>query len=67
MANKFQGIITCQLVTACMQAGGGGMNGSITVREGRNPLLGKGFALYGSDSGIRLVEWASPVEDKANR
>ena len=34
-----------------MQAGGGGMNGTITVREGRNPLLGKGFALYGSDSG----------------
>ena len=34
-----------------MQAGGGGMNGTITVREGRNPLLGEGFALYGSDSG----------------
>ncbi len=34
-----------------MQTGGGGMNGSITVREGRNPLLNKGFALYGSDSG----------------
>jgi feruloyl esterase len=34
-----------------MQAGGGGMNGTITVREGRNPLLTKGFALYGSDSG----------------
>jgi hypothetical protein len=34
-----------------MQAGGGGMNGTITVREGKNPLLNKGFALYGSDSG----------------
>ncbi len=34
-----------------MQSGGGGMNGSITVREGRNPLIAKGFALYGSDSG----------------
>ncbi len=34
-----------------MQSGGGGMNGSITVREGRNPLINKGFALYGSDSG----------------
>lgn len=33
------------------QMGGGGMNGTITVREGRNPLLNKGFALYGSDSG----------------
>jgi len=34
-----------------MQAGGGGMNGTITVREGRNPLVNKGYALYGSDSG----------------
>lgn len=34
-----------------MQAGGGGINGTITVREGRNPMLGKGFVLYGSDSG----------------
>jgi len=34
-----------------MQAGGGGMNGSITVREGRNPLINKGFVMYGSDSG----------------
>lgn len=34
-----------------MQMGGGGMNGTITVREGRNPMLSKGFVLYGSDSG----------------
>ncbi len=34
-----------------MQAGGGGINGVITVREGRNPMVDKGFALYGSDSG----------------
>lgn len=34
-----------------MQAGGGGMNGTITVREGKNPMINKGFALYGSDSG----------------
>jgi hypothetical protein len=34
-----------------MQAGGGGMNGTITVREGKNPLINKGFALYGSDAG----------------
>lgn len=34
-----------------MQAGGGGINGIITVREGRNPMVDKGFALYGSDSG----------------
>ncbi|HEX2920107.1 MAG TPA: tannase/feruloyl esterase family alpha/beta hydrolase [Bacteroidales bacterium] len=34
-----------------IQSGGGGMNGSITVREGRNPLVAKGFVNYGSDSG----------------
>jgi feruloyl esterase len=34
-----------------IQSGGGGMNGTITVREGRNPMLNRGFALYGSDSG----------------
>jgi feruloyl esterase len=34
-----------------MQAGGGGINGIITVRDGRNPMVDKGFALYGSDSG----------------
>jgi hypothetical protein len=26
-----------------IQSGGGGMNGSITVREGRNPMINKGF------------------------
>jgi feruloyl esterase len=34
-----------------MQSGGGGMNGSITVREGKNPMINKGFVMYGSDSG----------------
>ena len=34
-----------------MQVGGGGMNGIITVREGKNPMLNKGFAMYGSDAG----------------
>ncbi len=34
-----------------MQLGGGGMNGTITVNEGPNPLLDKGLSLYGSDSG----------------
>ncbi len=34
-----------------MQMGGGGMNGTITVREGRNPMITKGIVLYGSDSG----------------
>jgi feruloyl esterase len=34
-----------------LQSGGGGMNGSITVRTGRNPLINRGFVNYGSDSG----------------
>lgn len=34
-----------------MQQGGGGINGVITVREGNNPMVSKGFVLYGSDSG----------------
>ncbi len=34
-----------------MQAGGGGINGIITVREGKNTMVDAGFALYGSDSG----------------
>lgn len=34
-----------------IQSGGGGMNGMITVRETRNPMLNRGFAIYGSDAG----------------
>jgi hypothetical protein len=34
-----------------VQAGGAGMNGTITVREGANPMINKGFVIYGSDSG----------------
>ena len=37
-----------------MQQGGAGMNGTITVREGRNPMLARGFAIYGSDSGHQM-------------
>lgn len=37
-----------------MQSGGGGINGIITVREGINPMLNKGFAIYGSDSGHQI-------------
>jgi hypothetical protein len=48
---NFRVILPSSWSQRSMQAGGGGMNGSITVREGRNPLLNKGFALYGSDSG----------------
>lgn len=48
-----------------VQQGGGGMNGTITVREGRNPLLNKGVAIYGSDSGHQSAmfggQGASPL------
>jgi feruloyl esterase len=48
---NFRVILPANWSQRSMQAGGGGMNGTITVREGRNPLINKGFALYGSDSG----------------
>ena len=48
---NFRVILPASWSQRAMQAGGGGMNGTITVREGRNPLVNKGFALYGSDSG----------------
>lgn len=43
-----------------IQSGGGGMNGSITVREGRNLMLNKGFVLYGSDSGHQSGGMGAP-------
>jgi hypothetical protein len=43
-----------------MQIGGGGMNGIITVREGKNPMLNKGFALYGSDAGHQAGSMGFP-------
>jgi hypothetical protein len=43
-----------------MQSGGGGMNGTITVREGNNPMLNKGFAMYGSDSGHQASGMGGP-------
>lgn len=49
-----------------MQAGGGGMNGTITVREGNNPMLSKGFALYGSDSGHQSGGMGFPGAAQSN-
>lgn len=48
---NFRVLLPARWSQRSMQAGGGGMNGTITVREGNNPMLSKGFALYGSDSG----------------
>jgi feruloyl esterase len=48
---NFRVLLPASWSRRAMQAGGGGMNGSITVREGKNPMLNKGFVMYGSDSG----------------
>ncbi|HCY42902.1 MAG TPA: tannase/feruloyl esterase family alpha/beta hydrolase [Prolixibacteraceae bacterium] len=48
---NFRVLLPASWSQRAMQAGGGGINGIITVREGRNPMVDKGFALYGSDSG----------------
>ncbi len=48
---NFRILLPAKWSLRAMQQGGGGMNGTITVREGRNPMLSKGFAIYGSDAG----------------
>ncbi|HLP17737.1 MAG TPA: tannase/feruloyl esterase family alpha/beta hydrolase, partial [Bacteroidota bacterium] len=48
---NFRVLLPARWSQRALQAGGGGMNGVITVREGKNPLLDKGFVLYGSDAG----------------
>lgn len=48
---NFRVLLPSRWSRRAMQQGGGGMNGTITVREGRNPVLKRGFVLYGSDSG----------------
>ena len=51
---NFRILLPAQWSRRAVQQGGGGMNGSITVREGRNPMLARGFAIYGSDSGHQM-------------
>ena len=51
---NFRVLLPASWLQRAVQAGGGGMNGIITVREGKNPLLKKGFCVYGSDSGHQL-------------
>ncbi len=48
---NFRVLLPSNWASRAVQQGGGGMNGTITVREGRNPMLDRGFVLYGSDSG----------------
>jgi pimeloyl-ACP methyl ester carboxylesterase len=48
---NFRVLLPASWSNRAMQAGGGGMNGAITVREGKNPMINRGFVMYGSDSG----------------
>jgi pimeloyl-ACP methyl ester carboxylesterase len=48
---NFRVLLPANWSKRAMQAGGGGMNGTITVREGKNPMINRGFVMYGSDSG----------------
>lgn len=57
---NFRVLLPASWSQRAIHQGGGGMNGSITVREGRNPALAKGFALYGSDSGHQAAGFGGP-------
>ena len=48
---NFRVLLPASWSKRAIQSGGGGMNGSITVREGKNPMINRGFVMYGSDSG----------------
>lgn len=48
---NFRVLLPASWSRRAMQAGGGGMNGTITVREGKNQMINRGFVMYGSDSG----------------
>lgn len=56
---NFRALLPASWSLRAIQQGGGGMNGVISVSEGNHPflgnvnglMLGKGIALYGSDSG----------------
>lgn len=58
---NFRVLLPASWSQRAIQSGGGGMNGSITVREGKNPLLNKGFALYGSDAGHQASGMGGPA------
>jgi hypothetical protein len=57
---NFRVILPASWSRRAMQSGGGGMNGMISAREGRNPMINKGFAIYGSDSGHQLTGMGGP-------
>ncbi len=59
---NFRVLLPAKWTLRAMQQGGGGMNGTITVSDGNNPMFArmhgpiiqKGIALYGSDSGHQV-------------
>ncbi len=57
---NFRVVLPASWSHRAMQSGGGGMNGMITVRESRNPMLSKGFAIYGSDAGHQASGMGGP-------
>jgi feruloyl esterase len=57
---NFRVLLPASWSNRAMQAGGGGINGIITVREGNNPMLNRGFAIYGSDSGHQATGMGGP-------
>jgi hypothetical protein len=62
---NFRVLLPASWSQRAMQAGGGGMNGSITVREGKNPMINKGFGMYGSDSGHQASGMGFPGAPQA--
>ncbi len=57
---NFRVLLPASWSRRAMQSGGGGNNGTITVREGNNPMLDKGFAIYGSDGGHQVLFAGGP-------
>ncbi|HYQ57563.1 MAG TPA: tannase/feruloyl esterase family alpha/beta hydrolase [Draconibacterium sp.] len=51
---NFRALLPSDWSRRTLQQGGGGFNGTITVRDGFHPLLSKGYVLYGSDSGHQV-------------
>lgn len=59
-AINFRVLLPASWSRRAMQWGGGGMNGMITVRESGNPMISKGFAIYGSDAGHQFSGMGGP-------
>jgi pimeloyl-ACP methyl ester carboxylesterase len=58
---NFRVVLPASWSRRSIHSGGGGMNGMITVREAGNPMIGKGFAIYGSDAGHQVAPMGGPM------